>query len=138
MSNRALYAQRTIVKRTRRNQVVRIVKEHYLRDDLANPIVTKSFHGGQVSNDQHNDVEEEYCVFDASCFPHQVDVLERGASEGAITGVILLSTVLETVARVRGESARRRYWAVRVTRAEGSLCFRTTTTKRRPCARSPR
>ena len=47
-------------------------------------------------------------MLDSSCLPHQVDLLERGAAEGAVTGVILLSTVLERVRRLRGEAAKRR------------------------------
>lgn len=59
MASGKLYAQVHITKRTRRNQVVRIVREHYLRDDIDNPLRTKTFHGETASNDQVSCIKEE-------------------------------------------------------------------------------
>ena len=74
----ALYAQAHIVKRTKRNQVVRIVKEHYLRDDLANPLKTQVLpsvnvlHGQETTNSRDGTKANVFVLMDASCFPYQV------------------------------------------------------------------
>ena len=102
------YAKVHGVKRTRRNQVVRLVREHYLREDIANPLRLAHFHGSEQKGSAGKPKEEVYVTLDASCLPYQVDVLERGAEEGAITGVVLYSSVVEAVRRLRGESAKRR------------------------------
>ena len=126
------YAQLHLVKRTKRNHVVRIVREHYLRDDLVNPLSSNSrsnsggsgsggsypFHGEEttvVPVVVHGGKEVEpsgratrFVVPDASCFPYQVDLLERGGDDGTVTGVVLLSSVLTAVRRLRGDSAKRR------------------------------
>ena len=102
------YAKVHGVKRTRRNQVVRLVREHYLREDIDNPLRLAHFHGSEQKGSAGKPKEEVYVTLDASCLPYQVDVLERGAEEGAITGVVLYSSVVEAVRRLRGESAKRR------------------------------
>ena len=93
-SQNHLYARTVLTKRTRRNQVVRIVKEHYLRDDIANPLTsaydsTPGAAAGStlphvhVLHGQDCDLPNEgkggppvkankFVVMDASCFPYQV------------------------------------------------------------------
>ena len=41
-------------------------------------------------------------------FLRKVDLLERGSSEGALTGIVLLTSVLNAVRRLRGDAAKRR------------------------------
>ena len=90
-SQNHLYARTVLTKRTRRNQVVRIVKEHYLRDDIANPLTSAydsapAAAGSALPHVLHGqDCElpnegkggppakaNKFVVMDASCFPYQV------------------------------------------------------------------
>ena len=105
------------VRRTKRNQVVRITREHYLRDDLENPLSSPDRFAGEPvaapraegdAGDATGAQAHRFVVLDASCLPYQVDLLERGAAEGGLRGVVLLASVIAAVRRRRGDAARRR------------------------------
>lgn len=115
------YARVHGVKRTKRNQVVRVVREHYLREDLPNPVrknkATRSRNGrsdGQIGGHDADDADgattlipfhgEEfspsegarafrYAIMDASCFPFQV--WRRNIDDPGISFAISHATVLK-------------------------------------------
>jgi len=82
--------QRIFVKRTRRGKVRRVVREHYLRDDIlsGSPHIDEAHLEPRLSPDA-----KRYLVPDANVLLHQIDVLEHSA----LQDVILLQTVLSEV-----------------------------------------
>ncbi|KAJ2556022.1 exosome catalytic subunit dis3 [Coemansia sp. RSA 1933] len=106
---------KSFVKRTRKGNVVRTVKEHYLRDDIScgyekcNKAVcekarTETEDRGQTGTDSINKVAPlsfaprnsvewgpHYLVPDTNAFVNQIDIFERPI----INNVIVLSTVLD-------------------------------------------
>ena len=97
--------QRTFLKKTRRGKVIKVVREHYLRDDLncgrrecrhcpydqqENKLRLPQRPGKSHSNKHKNN---HYLVLDTNVVLNQIDVLE---SEG-LENVIVLSTVMQEV-----------------------------------------
>ena len=93
---------RKFVKRTRKGQVVNVVREHYLRDDLPHPLP-----GGEPApppgRPQLAASAEVFAVLDTNVVLHQLDVLE--APE--VAGAVVLGTVLAE-ARQRSPGAHER------------------------------
>ncbi|CAH2071572.1 unnamed protein product, partial [Iphiclides podalirius] len=97
-----MWTTKTFLTKTKRGNILKIVREHYLRDDL--------LCGSSACNScPHKDDElvldikphsicalfdyDHYLVLDTNVVLHQIDVLE----EDALTNVIILQTVLEEV-----------------------------------------
>ena len=83
-------ATRAFVRRTRRGKVRRVVREHYLRDDIltGSPRIDAPHLEPRLSPDA-----PRYLVPDANVLLHQIDVMEHPA----LQDVILLQTVLAEV-----------------------------------------
>ena len=83
---------RKFVKRTRKGQVVNVVREHYLRDDLPHPLP-----GGEPApppgRPQLAASAEVFAVLDTNVVLHQIDLLERPT----LCDVIVTQTVLDEV-----------------------------------------
>ena len=95
-----MLANKTFVKKTKRGAVVKIVREHYLRDDVWCGVSgCGQCKQGDPLLDTHPDTVSELCsqphiiLPDTNVVLHQVDFLE----DPAITNVILLSVVLQEV-----------------------------------------
>ena len=95
-----MLANKTFVKKTKRGAVVKIVREHYLRDDVWCGVNgCGQCKQGDPLLDTHPDTVSELCsqshiiLPDTNVVLHQVDFLE----DPAITNVILLSVVLQEV-----------------------------------------
>ena len=95
-----MLASKTFVKKTKRGAVVKVVREHYLRDDVWCGVKGC----GQCKQedpplDTYPDTESTICpqshiiLPDTNVVLHQMDFLE----DPAITNVILLSIVLQEV-----------------------------------------
>ena len=103
---------KSFLKKTRTGKVLKIVREHYLRDDIAC--------GSEACNDcmelmekdenrQNSSLsaspislsslfsETHYIVLDTNIILNQIDILEVSAKEGGFQNVIVLQTVLEEV-----------------------------------------
>ncbi|KAJ0178909.1 hypothetical protein K1T71_005684 [Dendrolimus kikuchii] len=97
-----MWTSKTFLYKTKRGNILKIVREHYLRDDLL-------CGSGACKTCPHKDDEivlmsqaesicalfdyPHYLVLDTNVVLHQIDVLE----EDALTNVIILQTVLEEV-----------------------------------------
>ena len=85
-----MLSSKSFVRKTKKGNVVKIVKEHYLRDDihcgLSNCLTCEG--EGLLSNQAEN-----FIVFDTNVAVHQIDLLEHPYWKD----VIILSTVLEEV-----------------------------------------
>lgn len=95
-----MLANKTFVKKTKRGAVVKVVREHYLRDDVWCGVSgCGQCKQGDPLLDTHPDTVSDLCVQphiilpDTNVVLHQVDFLE----DPAITNVILLSVVLQEV-----------------------------------------
>ena len=102
---------KTFLKKTRRGKVLKIVREHYLRDDLscgseAIQDCPEPMHGDEssfsslVANPKsRSDVckSMHYVILDTNIILNQIDVLEVSANDGGLQNVIILQTVLEEV-----------------------------------------
>ncbi|KAL0484556.1 nuclear exosome complex RNAse Dis3/RPR44 [Acrasis kona] len=73
---------KTFVKRTKKGNVVKVVKEHYLRDDIGTGVGTVLQAGAEC-----------YVIPDTNVILHQITVMENPV----ITNVIVLQTVLDEV-----------------------------------------
>ncbi|KAJ1946814.1 exosome catalytic subunit dis3 [Kickxella alabastrina] len=91
---------KSFVKRTRKGNIVRTVKEHYLRDDISCGHVSCTHttcqeqpQKGPLSSTPRNSTQwgPHYLVLDTNAFVNQIDILERPI----INDVIVLSTVLD-------------------------------------------
>ena len=103
---------KSFLKKTRTGKVLKIVREHYLRDDIAC--------GSEACNDCQELVEQDenrqnsslssspaslsslfsephYILLDTNIILNQIDILEVSAKEGGFQNVIVLQTVLEEV-----------------------------------------
>lgn len=95
-------SQRVFHRITRRGKLLRVVREHYLRDDIgcgASACPLCSQHPDGAADDfallaakPHNDT---YLVLDTNAVLHQIDVLERDVPP--LCDVVLLQTVAEEV-----------------------------------------
>jgi len=97
-----MLAQKTFIKKTRRGNIIKVVREHYLRDDIwcGSPLC-------QICDQEQENcklekkpvsksslvVQPHYLVIDTNIVLEQIDLLE---SEG-LNNVIILHTVLEEV-----------------------------------------
>ncbi|PZC85547.1 hypothetical protein B5X24_HaOG216655 [Helicoverpa armigera] len=97
-----MWTVKTFLTKTKRGNIIKIVREHYLRDDLL-------CGSGACNTCPHKDDEivldsspesicalfdyPHYLILDTNVVLHQIDVLE----EDALTNVIILTTVLEEV-----------------------------------------
>ena len=103
---------KSFLKKTRTGKVLKIVREHYLRDDIGC--------GSEACNDCTELMEQDenrqnsslsaspislsslfsephYVVLDTNIILNQIDILEVSAKEGGFQNVIVLQTVLEEV-----------------------------------------
>ena len=103
---------KSFLKKTRTGKVLKIVREHYLRDDIGC--------GSEACNDCTELMEQDenrqnsslsaspislsslfsephYIVLDTNIILNQIDILEVSAKEGGFQNVIVLQTVLEEV-----------------------------------------
>ena len=103
---------KSFVKKTRRGAVVRVVREHYLRDDVwcgvkgcekckhqSAPLETCPIMDSDLCPRPH------YLVPDTNVVLHQVDVLE----DPSITNVILMQVVLQEVSLLQIVSVMTHY-----------------------------
>ena len=95
---------RVFMKKTRRGNILKIVREHYLRDDIscgslscANMVCTAQFSKLVLEANPKSPstliAEPHYLVPDTNIFLHQMDVLE----DPIFTNVIICQTVLQEV-----------------------------------------
>ncbi|KAJ1827375.1 exosome catalytic subunit dis3, partial [Coemansia sp. RSA 2599] len=90
---------KSFVKRTRKGNIVRTVKEHYLRDDIVcgyencQHAVCSEHPKGPLSASPRDSVQwgPHYLVPDTNAFVNQIDIFERPV----INDVVVLSTVLD-------------------------------------------
>jgi len=90
---------RTFVKRTRKGNVIKVIKEHYLRDDIwcsvegCQKCKQEKIH--LSCNPRKTKLSEfpQLIIPDTNIFLHQIDIIEHVA----FTNVIVLQTVLEEV-----------------------------------------
>jgi len=71
-------------KKTRKGQIKKVVKEHYVRDDIASEPDGGWGEGGCI-------------VIDTNVALHQMDFLDVATTDGALRNMIVLQTVLEEV-----------------------------------------
>ena len=96
-----MLANKTFVKKTKRGAVVKVVREHYLRDDVWCGVSgCGQCKQGDPLLDTHPDTLSDLCngrphiiLPDTNVVLHQIDFFE----DSAITNVILLSVVLQEV-----------------------------------------
>ncbi|GAA5803489.1 hypothetical protein EDC94DRAFT_565135 [Helicostylum pulchrum] len=88
---------KSFVKRTRKGNVVKVVKEHYLRDDIpcSSPICKSCTHTPVLSEEPKatSGFPAHYIIPDTNVFISQLDIMEHPA----IKDVIVLQTVREEV-----------------------------------------
>jgi exosome complex exonuclease DIS3/RRP44 len=109
---------KTFVKKSRTGRIIRVTREHYLREDIhcgsllchlcqlpqLPPIITKaSVVSGELDNASNSEINPirlsstgPYYIFDTNVLLHQLDLIEN-LPEGLLTNVILLQTVLDEV-----------------------------------------
>lgn len=86
-----MHSSRQFVKKTRKGKLVKVVREHYLRDDIwCGSVLCKQC---QQTEHKLTDEAKEYLVIDTNVVLHQMDLLERAAK--ANWQVIVPGTVLE-------------------------------------------
>ncbi|KAL1924470.1 uncharacterized protein VTP21DRAFT_4124 [Calcarisporiella thermophila] len=100
---------KAFVKRTRKGNVVKVVKEHYLRDDIACgvdgctlcPTIADGSSATHVLLDKEprsvSKFGSHYIVPDTNVFMNQIDIMEHKA----VCDVIVLQTVLEEVRHLK-------------------------------------
>lgn len=95
-----MLANKTFVKKTKRGAVVKVVREHYLRDDVWCGVSgCRQCKQGDPLLDAYPDTLSALCsqphiiLPDTNVVLHQMDFLE----DPAITNVVLLSVVLQEV-----------------------------------------
>lgn len=95
-----MLASKTFVKKTKKGAVVKVVREHYLRDDVWCGVTgCKICKQQTVVLDACPEVSSELCdsphllILDTNVVLHQTDFIE----DAAITNVVILQTVLQEV-----------------------------------------
>ena len=86
---------RAFFRRTRRGRVLKVVREHYLRDDLP-----WDGGGGSAGRLEHKPASGRYLVLDTNVVLHQMDLLDHACDGGpcdALCNIIVLETVMEEV-----------------------------------------
>ena len=90
---------KTFLKKTRTGKVLKIVREHYLRDDLG--CGSEALGGTTLSADPESLTncfsDPHYIILDTNIILNQIDILEVSAKDGGFQNVIILQTVLEEV-----------------------------------------
>ena len=86
-------AQRAFVKKTKGGRVVKVVREHYLRDDIyvGCELASPELRGPDPSAHVLSPAADAYVVIDTNVALHQLDLL----SHAAVTDVVVLGVVLE-------------------------------------------
>ena len=86
-------AQRAFVKKTKGGRVVKVVREHYLRDDIyvGCELASPELRGPDPSAHVISPAADAYVVIDTNVALHQLDLL----SHAAVTDVVVLGVVLE-------------------------------------------
>jgi len=75
---------KVFLKKTRKGKIKRVLREHYLRDDLQTAPDGGWADGGCI-------------VIDTNVALHQIDFLDTTSASGALRNVIILQTVLDEV-----------------------------------------
>merc|ERR1712223_348562 len=103
---------KSFLKKTRTGKVLKIVREHYLRDDLGcgSEACQDCPLPMEVDGNQHNSAlsssptslsslfsDQHYIVIDTNIILNQIDILEVSAKDGGFKNIIVLQTVLEEV-----------------------------------------
>ncbi|KAJ3443927.1 exosome complex exonuclease rrp44 [Anaeramoeba flamelloides] len=91
---------KSFIKRTKKGDVLRIVREHYLRNDIG--AGTELLEETNVYRPEYTPLTAKaahYLVLDTNIVLHQIDALEQSK----LTNIIILSTVLD---EVRGNSMK--------------------------------
>uniref|UniRef100_A0A8D0DYL4 Exosome complex exonuclease RRP44 n=1 Tax=Salvator merianae TaxID=96440 RepID=A0A8D0DYL4_SALMN len=98
-----MLTSRTFLKRTRAGAVMKVVREHYLRDDISCGVATCVLCGdvpaGALLESQPSGASSSLCpdphylLMDTNVLLHQIDILE----DPVIRNVIILQTVLQEV-----------------------------------------
>ncbi len=96
-----MLASKTFVKKTKKGSVVKVVREHYLRDDVWCGVKSCSAckQGNEAILEPHPELASDLCTDSHFILPdtnvvlHQMDFLE----DPAIQNVILLQIVLQEV-----------------------------------------
>ena len=83
---------KVILLKTRRGKIMRVIREHYLRDDIEHGI------GAQLDKTPNDNKPNNYCARhhwilpDTNVFLHNMDAIESNAFQN----VIILQTVMVT------------------------------------------
>ena len=102
---------KSFLKKTRTGKVLKIVREHYLRDDIgcgvegfdscSLPMETDKAPQSTLSSDPVSLTrifpDPHYIILDTNIILNQIDILEVSAKDGGFQNVIVLQTVLEEV-----------------------------------------
>ena len=94
-----MLASKTFVRKTKKGAVVKVVREHYLRDDVCCGVTGCSFCKQQAVLDACPIVASELCSYphfllpDTNVVLHQTDFLE----DAGVTNAIIVQTVLQEV-----------------------------------------
>ena len=86
-------AQRSFVKKTKAGRVMKVVREHYLRDDIyvGCELATEEYRGPDQSTWKLSPGASKFIVIDTNVALHQLDLL----AHKSIADVVVLSVVLE-------------------------------------------
>ncbi|XP_060878753.1 exosome complex exonuclease RRP44 [Metopolophium dirhodum] len=91
---------KTFIRKTKRGNILKIVREHYLRDDIGcgSKICKKCKHNSERPLVKHQSIntdfqDKHYLLVDTNVVLHQIDALE----DETLKNVIILQTVLEEV-----------------------------------------
>ena len=86
-------ANRSFVKKTKGGRVMKVVREHYLRDDIfvGCELAAPEHRGPDPSSWKLSPSADKYVVIDTNVALHQLDLL----AHAAVTDVVVLSVVLE-------------------------------------------
>ena len=104
---------KSFLKKTRTGKVLKIVREHYLRDDIS--CGSEAINDCQEFDDENSSnriksslsssptslctlfPDPHYIILDTNIILNQIDILEVSGKEGGFQNVIVLQTVLEEV-----------------------------------------
>ncbi|KAK3086411.1 hypothetical protein FSP39_018074 [Pinctada imbricata] len=97
-----MLTSKTFVKKTKRGGIIKIIREHYLRDDItcgseicdecdfSTPFSVRCLES-EIESESRLCRDKHYLIPDTNVFLHQIDVLE----DARIKNVVVLQTVLE-------------------------------------------
>ena len=98
-----MLASKTFVKKTKKGAVVKVVREHYLRDDVWCGVTGCKLCKGKAVLDACAVASSELCPYphlllpDTNVVLHQTDFLE----DAAVTDTIIVQTVLQEVSFIK-------------------------------------